>query len=218
VARSLKVWRYSQGEAEFRFMEKTYYKVTPEGRRWAKWTDTLNRPSLHPSSSSQPGKAASPEPYRSSEDVQETARNPTHSLSSTTDDRMIRRTSLVDRLRLEYLDINASGSNRVVVDDKHQYKDSHTSKLKQILEEPSLRSLFREFLRANICEENLSFWLDVQDFKRRFNTTSSAVASPLPVKGPVPKTQGHSAMERHQQDLIAMAFVIYNSECQCSVA
>ncbi|KAH8087899.1 regulator of G protein signaling domain-containing protein [Filobasidium floriforme] len=199
------------GEAEFRFMEKTYYKVTPEGRRWAKWTDAMNRPSLQSSSSSQPGKSVSPEPYRSSEDVQETARNPTRSLSSTTDDRMIRRTSLVDRLRLEYLDIGASGSNRVVVDDKHQFKDSHTSKLKQILEEPSLRSLFREFLRANFCEENLSFWLDVQDFKRRFNTTSSAVASPLPVKGPAQKPQGHSAMERHQQDLIAMAFVIYNT-------
>ena len=193
-------------------MEKTYYKVTPEGRRWAKWTDAMNRPSLQSSSSSQPGKSVSPEPYRSSEDVQETARNPTRSLSSTTDDRMIRRTILVDRLRLEYLDIGASGSNRVVVDDKHQFKDSHTSKLKQILEEPSLRSLFREFLRANFCEENLSFWLDVQDFKRRFNTTSSAVASPLPVKGPAQKPQGHSAMERHQQDLIAMAFVIYNSE------
>ena len=99
----------------------------------------------------------------------------------------------------------------MVVDDKHQYKDSHTSKLKQILEEPSLRSLFREFLRANFCEENLSFWLDVQDFKRRFHTTSSAVASPMVAKGPAQKTQGHSAMERHQQDLIAMAFVIYNS-------
>lgn len=193
-------------------MEKTFYKVTPEGRRWAKWSDAPTRPGLPGSSSSQGGKASSPEPYRSSEDVQETARNPTRSLSSTTDDRLIRRTSLVDRLRLEYLDINSSGTNRVVVDDKHQYKDSHTSKLKQILEEPSLRSLFREFLRANFCEENLSFWLDVQDFKRRFNTTSSAVASPTPLKGMSLKPPGHSAMERHQQDLIAMAFVIYNSK------
>jgi hypothetical protein len=89
-------------------------------------------------------------------------------------------------------------------------KDSHAARLKQILDEPALRSLFREFLRANFCEENLSFWLDVQDFKRRFNTTSSAVAAPGATKQT--KTTGHAAMEKHQQDLIAMAFVIYNSE------
>jgi hypothetical protein len=89
-------------------------------------------------------------------------------------------------------------------------KDSHRARLTQILEEPALRSLFREFLRANFCEENLSFWLDVQDFKRRFNTSSSAIAAPgalLTQRG-----QGLQAMEKHQQDLVSMAFVIYNSE------
>jgi len=68
--------------------------------------------------------------------------------------------------------------------------------------------LFREYLRANFCEENLSFWLDVQDFKRKFGTTSSAVALPTGKN----RGTGVQAMERHQQDLIAMAFVIYNSE------
>lgn len=91
-------------------------------------------------------------------------------------------------------------------------KDSHAARLKQILDEPALRSLFREFLRANFCEENLSFWLDVQDFKRRFNTTSSAVAVSTPTGGKQGRDTGHAAMEKHQQDLIAMAFVIYNSE------
>jgi hypothetical protein len=86
--------------------------------------------------------------------------------------------------------------------------------LKQILDEPALRSLFREFLRTNFCEENLSFWLDVQDFKRRFGTTSSAVAAPVAGgnKGSKGNAQGHAAMEKHQGDLIAMAFVIYNSK------
>lgn len=147
---------------------------------------------------------------RSSEDPGE--RNPTHNLATATDDRLMRRSSLVDRLRLEYLDASAS-AQKVSVDEKHA-KDSTTSRLKQILEEPVLRTLFREFLRGNFCEENLSFWLDVQDFKRRFNTTSSAIASPSAIKGsPAP---GASAMERHQQDLIAMAFVIYNSGSRLS--
>lgn len=94
--------------------------------------------------------------------------------------------------------------------EKLQVRDSYATKLRQILEEPNLRSLFREFLRSNFCEENLSFWLDVQDFKRRFNTTSSAVA-PGADKGER-KSGGQAVMERHQKDLIAMAFVIYNSE------
>lgn len=97
--------------------------------------------------------------------------------------------------------------------EKDHSKDSHAARLRQILDEPALRSLFREFLRNNFCEENLSFWLDVQDFKRRFNTTSSAVATPAAASTPAgrAKAQGHAAMEKHQQDLIAMAFVIYNS-------
>lgn len=98
--------------------------------------------------------------------------------------------------------------------DTHAAKDSHAARLRQVLDEPALRSLFREFLRANFCEENLSFWLDVQDFKRRFNTTSSAVASPgkqQATGGSEGKqTGGNQAMETHQKDLIAMAFVIYN--------
>lgn len=102
-----------------------------------------------------------------------------------------------------------------MMDDKHQdhAKDSHTARLKMILDEPAVRSLFREYLRANFCEENLSFWLDVQDFKRKFGTTSSAVA--LPTASNKNRTTGVQAMERHQQDLIAMAFVIYNSESYC---
>lgn len=119
-------------------------------------------------------------------------------------------------------------------------RDSNTKRLRQILDEPALRSLFRDFLKQTVCEENLSFWLDVQDFKRRFHTTSSAVAvrsgdgsnsnvksdsgSRGGVVGAVRKLGGRSttqaspsehtgftAMERHQQDLIAMAFVIYNT-------
>lgn len=107
---------------------------------------------------------------------------------------------------------DASLSSVPTMDEKNHNldhaKDSHTGRLKMILDEPAVRSLFREYLRANFCEENLSFWLDVQDFKRKFGTTSSAVALPTGKN----RGTGVQAMERHQQDLIAMAFVIYNSE------
>lgn len=92
--------------------------------------------------------------------------------------------------------------------EKKGTRESNTDRLRYILEEPQLRALFRDFLRANFCEENLSFWLDVKDFKRKFNITSSATAITAPSRGR--STPGQAAMERHHESLIHTAFVIYN--------
>lgn len=107
--------------------------------------------------------------------------------------------------------------------DKKSVKESNTDRLRYILEEPNLRALFREFLRSNFCEENLSFWVDVQDFKRKFNITSSAMAvTPLSRPG-ARSTPGQAAMERHHESLINTAFVIYNtylapsSQCELNI-
>ncbi|UZJ52436.1 hypothetical protein CBS101457_001756 [Exobasidium rhododendri] len=158
--------------------------------------------------------------------------------------RLHRKPSDAERLRNDYIQGRYNSNSEESHAQQYNLKDSNTNRLKQILEEPALRSLFRDFLKQNFCEENLSFWLDVQDFKRRFHTTSSAVAvrpstegnggshHPLSGKGggmvgavrklgggsskaaTAAATTAHSsltAMERHQQDLIAMAFVIYSS-------
>lgn len=108
--------------------------------------------------------------------------------------------------------------------EKKVAKESNTDRLRYILEEPALRSLFREFLRGNFCEENLSFWLDVQDFRRKFNITSSAVAATGSSNGPRARnTPGQVAMERHHESLINTAFVIYNtylapsSQCELNI-
>ena len=104
-------------------------------------------------------------------------------------------------------------------------KESNTDRLKFILDEPALRSLFREFLRTNFCEENLSFWLEVEDFKRKFNITSSAIAG-TSMQGARPGlkgTPGQAAMEKHHGSLIQTAFVIYNtylapsSQCELNI-
>jgi len=113
------------------------------------------------------------------------------------DAKLLERLDISDKVRTEFLehDLKASGFNAL--------KESHTTKLTQILDEPALRSLFREFLRSNFCEENLNYWLDVQDFKRRFSTSSSAAAGPGSSR-----SVGTTTMEKHHQDLIAMAFVM----------
>lgn len=88
-------------------------------------------------------------------------------------------------------------------------KDQHSTatRLRAILDEPAWRALFRDFLRANYCDENLAFWLDVSDFRRRFSTTSSAVGASSKRK----QAANASAMESHQQNLVAAALHIYNT-------
>lgn len=123
-------------------------------------------------------------------------------LMQVTDAKIYRRISMADNLNL---------ANQVT---SRALKESYTDRLKHIVDEPALRSLFREFLRTNFCEENLSFWIEVEDFKRKFHITSSAIAvgsSQLPRPNPHTRaTPGQVAMEKHHESLIQMAFLIYN--------
>jgi hypothetical protein len=126
------------------------------------------------------------------------------------DAKIHRRISMAEKLNASYEAGEKKGS-----------KESNTDRLRYILEEPALRSLFRDFLRGNFCEENLSFWMDVQDFKRKFNISSSAMAA-APRQG-TRSTPGHVAMERHHESLINTAFIIYNtylapsSQCELNI-
>jgi GTPase-activating protein SST2 len=48
-------------------------------------------------------------------------------------------------------------------------RDSNNARLNHILRDPALRLLFREFLRYSLCEENLSFYVDVSDFTANYH-------------------------------------------------
>ena len=179
-----------QQEAEFRATDKAVYRITREGMQTARWIEAPkpmsapSKPNLHSQDSGNSlVQAQSRQQQQQQEDQQ----------------------SLHGGTGAGLLAATMPANEDKAIDHS---KDSHTARLKMILDEPAVRSLFREYLRANFCEENLSFWLDVQDFKRKFGTTSSAVALPTAKS----RATGVQAMERHQQDLIAMAFVIYNSK------
>ncbi|RMZ80149.1 hypothetical protein DV737_g3069, partial [Chaetothyriales sp. CBS 132003] len=47
-------------------------------------------------------------------------------------------------------------------------KDSNVARLHAILGDAALRLLFKEFLRASLCEENLLFYLDVHEFTANY--------------------------------------------------
>ncbi|OJJ46026.1 hypothetical protein ASPZODRAFT_132995 [Penicilliopsis zonata CBS 506.65] len=49
-------------------------------------------------------------------------------------------------------------------DTPREGADSNKARLRYILNDPSLRLLFREFLIASFCEENLSFYLELSEF------------------------------------------------------
>ncbi|EAW13983.1 developmental regulator FlbA [Aspergillus clavatus NRRL 1] len=54
-------------------------------------------------------------------------------------------------------------------DNRGMPKDSNNARLNHILHDPALRLLFREFLRNSLCEENLSFYLDVSEFTATYH-------------------------------------------------
>ena len=129
------------------------------------------------------------------EDLPESA---TEKKSRNPDAKVHRRISLAEKLNTTYEAQEKKG------------KESNTGRLRYILDEPPLRSLFREFLHDNISEENLSFWLDVEDFKHKFKITSSAAAISPNSSRPTRGTSGQVAMKQHHESLIHTAFHIYN--------
>ncbi|SNX85545.1 probable Regulator of G-Protein Signaling Protein [Melanopsichium pennsylvanicum] len=223
-------------DGHFRCHSKTQYGVTEKGRQVARW-DVADTP---------PSEVASPARDDHHHRIGDDSAHPNkgsvpHSVResgspASQESRLARKSST--KMRGEFGAVTppiTAGAIGQGLHDSSSYssRDSNTNRLKNILDEPALRSLFREFLRQNFCEENLSFWLDVQDFKRRFHTTSSAVAVQTPQKDPKggvgrrlgrvtgalggtkdkndEDSQGLTAMEKHQQDLVSMAFVIYDT-------
>jgi hypothetical protein len=163
---------------------------------------------------SSPKKLESPGTSTASLSERSSVEDPKEPAAKMTDAKIHRRISMAEKLNASY-----------EAAEKKASKESNTDRLRFILEEPSLRALFREFLRINFCEENLSFWLDVQDFKRKFNITSSAAATtPAPITRVSGKgSTGHVAMEKHHETLINTAFLIYNkylapsSQCELNI-
>ena len=229
--------RYPTGglaESEFRWGARVTYRFTDEGRKLSGATDSLpvvippahigsraleaklssDGVSLDDDASSNksgtrnfgavlgpniPGRGGPP---------QSTSAYPT-GLTDVVDHQLIN-ARLTDLFRF---DLNA--------DNAQWGKEGHssTNRLRAILDEPALRALFRDYLRSNYCEENLGFWLDVADFRRRFSTTSSASGGPsikpsrpfFGVGGGSTPATASSAMEAHQQALVTAALQIYHT-------
>lgn len=85
-------------------------------------------------------------------------------------------------------------------------RDSNTQKLDKILSDPALRLLFRENLRDTHCEENLSFYLDVEEFLKSCRAAIKG-ASGTNKAGAARSNTGLDAI----RETMASAYGIYNA-------
>ncbi|KAI4603016.1 hypothetical protein LQW54_010413 [Pestalotiopsis sp. IQ-011] len=79
-------------------------------------------------------------------------------------------------------------------------RDSNTQRLDKILNDAALRLLFRENLRETHCEENLSFYLDVDEFVRGCRTAIRSAQ----------KNPNATSMDGIKE-IMAQAYGIYNA-------
>lgn len=216
----------SSGEAEYRHGPRVLYRITDEGRRVAGSDGGVVAAASNPNTlgnshnsnnntsskpSSERGGALDDDPADDSGSAPSLDRTqPTDrsfaggtGLSNVAESQIAGRQAVVDLFRADYEAGHAAWPK-----DQH----STTTRLRAILDEPALRALFRDFLRANYCDENLGFWIDVADFRRRFSTTSSAVGGSAQQAAQRKKHgTATTAMETHQHNLVAAALHIYNT-------
>lgn len=79
-------------------------------------------------------------------------------------------------------------------------RDSNTQRLDKILNDPALRLLFREKLRDTHCEENLSFYQDVDEFVRSCKAVTRQAQ----------KNPSSTSMDG-VKEIMAQAYGIYNA-------
>jgi hypothetical protein len=200
-----------QASATYKWGSRILYRVTDEGRRVAGSADSsAGGTTVLVSKSVEAAKMARDASFDAADDSS-SSRSAGHggggaALSDAVDSQLIaNRARLADLFRGD------------LTGDWTREQHSSSARLKAILDEPALRALFRDFLRANYCDENLGFWLDVADFRRRFSTTSTAVGGRGKDKDKDQAASdgkaggGGSAMEQHQQHLVVAAMSIYHT-------
>ncbi|KAF7557251.1 hypothetical protein G7Z17_g849 [Cylindrodendrum hubeiense] len=95
---------------------------------------------------------------------------------------------------------SASQNKGEVASQHYSTKDSNTHRLDKILTEPTLRLLFRENLQEMHCEENLSFYLEVDEFIRSCKAATRDL-----------QQSSDTASSDKAKELLALSYGIYNA-------
>lgn len=94
-----------------------------------------------------------------------------------------------------------SESENVTAASRGIARDSNTQRLDKILNDAALRLLFRENLRETHCEENLSFYIDVDEYVRQCRAAIRAAQ----------KTPNSATSMDGIKEIMAQAYGIYNA-------
>jgi GTPase-activating protein SST2 len=131
-----------------------YYVLTERGKRMAGWT----RAAGSRTGSQSPPSASRQRKMQPEEDVMSL-------VASAADNGMVPGSSpshgMPSMVRSRSNDRGVNGTKDA---DRTTIRETSTAKLQQILNDPALLTLFREFLRQNFCEENLQFYRETGDF------------------------------------------------------
>ncbi|KAF9432756.1 hypothetical protein BGZ76_010362 [Entomortierella beljakovae] len=111
----------------------------------------------------------------------------------------------------------SSGGSRkkTITPSSVQSTTSNTSRLNGILCDSTVRDLYKSFLKQNFCEENLSFYLEVLDYKVEFSALiSSARAYNQSVFGHDGRNSNHTyppSLRELEKQICTKAFSIYET-------
>ncbi|KAG0264672.1 hypothetical protein BGZ95_003544 [Linnemannia exigua] len=113
----------------------------------------------------------------------------------------------------------SSGGSIAGLGSSVQSSTSNVKRLELILDDSELHELFRNFLRANICEENLTFHLEVMSYKKRFDTlvhSTRVYAQSLAAYGQDPSINPGSiphpsGLRELEKQICTQAFAIYET-------
>ncbi|KAF9105032.1 hypothetical protein BGX27_009846 [Mortierella sp. AM989] len=117
---------------------------------------------------------------------------------------------------------NNSGGAIGGMSSSSQSMTSNTTRLNLILSNVTLRDMFKNFLKQNICYENLAFYLEVLDYKNKFNTlinSTRAFAQSLAGQDPVANGTGTggamgvstSTLRELEKQICTQAFAIHET-------
>ena len=87
-----------------------------------------------------------------------------------------------------------------------QSRDSNANRMHHIIRDAALRLLFKEFLRDTHCEENLSFFLEVNDFLRQNESAQNSVSA---------ASQGTAKLEIIRETLASAYSEYYPCQASC---
>ncbi|ORZ27247.1 regulator of G protein signaling domain-domain-containing protein, partial [Lobosporangium transversale] len=117
-----------------------------------------------------------------------------------------------DGNRREPVGVSTRRSIRLLPSTGTSQLTSNTSRLYGIMSDATVRDLFNSFLKQHFCEENLSFYLDVLDYKTKFRVLIDSAEAYGQLASEQEPSQSHPpSLRALEKQICTQAFSIYET-------